>query len=212
MMKLDHLHLEVAAENLDAAVENALAQLKCTRAEADVEVLQAASPGFLGLFGKRQAKVRVKLHDRGAIARHLTEGLLHLSGLAVEIEVLTSVNQIQLLLSSDESSLLIGRHGQMLDAMQGLVGTMTDRQTTDRTPIVLDVDGYRGRRHEFLTRLADNLSHKVRETGKSSSTPPLALGERRILHERFKQDADLEAISRNHEGDRKIIVLKLRVN
>ncbi|MDH3869350.1 MAG: Jag N-terminal domain-containing protein [Desulfuromonadales bacterium] len=209
-MKLNLLHLEVTAENLDTAVENALSQLKCTRAEADVEVLQAASPGFLGLFGKRQARVRVKLHDRGAIARQFTDGLLRLSGLSVEIEVLTSTKQIQLLLSSDDSSLLIGRHGQMLDAMQSLVGTMTDRQTTDRTPIVLDVDGYRARRHEFLTRLADKLSCKVRETRKPATTPPLTLGERRILYERFKQEVDLEAISRNHEGDRKVMVLKPR--
>jgi spoIIIJ-associated protein len=211
-MKLDHLHLEVTAENLDTAVENALSQLKCTRAEADVEVLQVASPGFLGLFGKRQARVRVMLHDRGAIARQFTDGLLRLSGLEAEIEVVASPKQIQLLLSSDASSLLIGRHGQMLDAMQGLVGTMTDRQTTDRTPIVLDVDGYRARRHEFLTRLADKLSRKVRETGKPATTPPLALGERRILYERFKLEVDLEAISRNHEGDRKVMVLKLREN
>jgi spoIIIJ-associated protein len=211
-MKLDHLHLEVTAENLDTAVENALSQLKCTRAEADVEVLQVASPGFLGLFGKRQARVRVMLHDRGAIARQFTDGLLRLSGLEAEIEVVASPKQIQLLLSSDASSLLIGRHGQMLDAMQGLVGTMTDRQTTDRTPIVLDVDGYRARRHEFLTRLADKLSRKVRETGKPATTPPLALGERRILYERFKLEVDLEAISRNHEGDRKVMVLKPREN
>jgi len=211
-MKLNLLHLEVTAENLDTAVENALSQLKCTRAEADVEVLQTASPGFLGLFGKRQARVRVKLHDRGAIARQFTGGLLRLSGLSVEIEVLTSTKQIQLLLSSDDSSLLIGRHGQMLDAMQSLVGTMTDRQTTDRTPIVLDVDGYRARRHEFLARLADKLLCKVRETGKPATTPPLALGERRILYERFKLEVDLEAISRNYEGDRKVMVLRLREN
>jgi spoIIIJ-associated protein len=211
-MKLDQLHLEVTAENLDTAVENALSQLKCTRAEADVEVLQVASSGFLGLFGKRQARVRVMLHDRGAIARQFTDGLLRLSGLEAEIEVVASPKQIQLLLSSDASSLLIGRHGQMLDAMQGLVGTMTDRQTTDRTPIVLDVDGYRARRHEFLTRLADKLSRKVRETGKPATTPPLALGERRILYERFKLEVDLEAISRNHEGDRKVMVLKPREN
>jgi spoIIIJ-associated protein len=175
-------------------------------------VLQVASQGFLGLFGKRQARVSVKLHDRGAIARHFTEGILRLSGLDVKIDVVTSTNQIQLLLSSKETSLLIGRHGQMIDAVQGLVGTMTDRQTTDRTPIVLDADGYRARRCEFLARLAEKLSRKVRETGKSASTPPLAIGERRILHELFKQDADLEATSKSHEGDRKVIVLKLRVN
>ena len=209
-MKLDLLHLEISAETLDIAVEKALSQLRCTRAEADVEVLQAASPGFLGLFGKRQARVRVKLHDRSAIARQFTDGLLRLSGLDAEIEVVTSTKQIQLLLSSYDSSLLIGRHGQMLDAMQGLVVTMADRQTTDRTPIVLDVDGYRARRQEFLTRLADKLSRKVRETGKPATTPPLALGERRILHERFKLQVDLEAISRNHQGDRKVIVLKPR--
>ena len=79
-MKQDLLHLEVAAENLDAAVEKALTQLNCTRAEADVEVLQVPSSGFLGLFGKRQARVRVNLHDRGAIARQFTDSVLRLSG------------------------------------------------------------------------------------------------------------------------------------
>ena len=211
-MKQDLLHLEVAAENLDAAVENALAQLNCTRAEAEVEVLQTASSGFLGLFGKRQARVRVKLHDRGVIARQFTDRLLRLIGLDVELEVAASSDQLQILLSSTDSGLLIGQHGQMLDAMQGLIGTMTDRRTTDRTPIVLDVDGYRARRHDFLTALAVKLCRKVRQTGRSAITPPLALGERRILHELFKKEPDLEARSRNHEGDRKVIILQLQAN
>ncbi len=211
-MKQVLLHLEIAAENLDAAVEKALAQLNCTRAEADVEVLQVPSSGFLGLFGKRQAKVRVQLHDRGAIARQFTDNILRLSGLQAELEVVTSLNEIQILLSSDDSSRLIGRHGQTLDALQNLVSTMTDRQTTDRTPVVLDVDGYRTRRHDFLQQLAVKLMRKVRKTGKSASTPPLALNERRVMHELFKQEPDLESRSRNHEGDRKIIILQPRIN
>lgn len=212
MMTLDQLSLEVSADDLDTAVDKALLQLSCTRAEAEVEVLQAASSGFLGVFGKRKARVRVKLHDRGVIARHFAEGMLRLSGLSVEIKVVSAADQIQLLLSSEDTSVLIGRHGQMLDALQSLIGTMTDRQTTDRTPVVLDVDGYRARRQEFLTRLADKLSCKVRETGKPAITPPLVLSERRLLYERFKQEADLEANSRNHEGGRKVIVLKLRAD
>lgn len=211
-MKQDLLHLEIAADTLDAAVEKALTQLKCTRAEADIEVLQVQSSGFLGLFGKRQAKVRVQLHDRGIIARQLTAQLLRLSGLEAEQELISSSKQIQILLTSEESSLLIGRHGQTLDALQSLVGTMTDRLTTDRTPIVLDIDGYRTRRHDFLQRLAEKMSRKVRQSGKSAVTPPLVLSERRILHELFKQDPELESRSRNHEGDRKIIVLQPRTN
>ena len=87
---------------------------------------------------------------------------------------------------------------------------MTDRLTTDRTPVLLDVDGYRERRRDFLIRLARRLSRKVRESGKPATTPPLVLGDRRILHELFKQESDLEAHSKNHEGGRKIILLQFR--
>lgn len=209
-MNQQSLHVEVTAKSLDAAVEQALAQLNCTRAEADIEVLQVHSTGLLGIFGRRQARVIVKLHDRGVIARQLTIQLLSLSDLDASLELVSSNNQIELLLTAQDPSFLIGRHGQTLDALQSLVGTMTDRLTTDRTPIFLDVDGYRGRRRDFLNRLARNLSQKVRKSGKPASTPPLVLSERRILHELFNQESDLESRSKNHEGGRKIIILQTR--
>lgn len=211
-MKKQSLHVDVADKNLDLAVEQALAELGCTRAEADVEVLQVHSSGFLGLFGKRPAKVRVRLHDRGVIARQITNRLLILSGLQADIKIVTCSERVDLLLVSDEPSRLIGRHGQTLDALQTLVGTMTDRLTTDRTPLQIDVDGYRERRHEFLSRLAQRMIRKVRQTGKPASTPPLILNERRVLHELFKQETDLESSSKNHEGGRKTILLKRRAS
>jgi len=209
-MKQQPLHVEVTANNLDKAVEQALTQLDCTRAEADVEVLQVHSSGLLGIFGKRPARVRVKLHDRGAIARQFAGQLLHLSGLDAKIEVVSSSNQIELLLTAEDPSLLIGRHGQTLDALQSLVGTMTDRLTTDRTPVCLNVDGYLERRRDFLNRLARRLTQQVRDSSKPASTPPLVLSERRFLHDLFKQEPDLESSSKNHEGGRKIIVLQPR--
>ncbi len=209
-MKHQHLQVEIAAENLDAAVEQALAQLSCTRAEVDVEVLQVHSSGLLGLFGRRPARVRVKLHDRGVIARQITRQLLKLSGFEAEIMLVSSSAQIELDLIAQDPSRLIGRHGQTLDALQSLIGTMTDRLTTDRTPVLLDVDGYRGRRLDFLHRLARRMSLDVHKSGRPASTPPLVITERRILHELFKQEPDLESVSKHHEGGRKVIVLQLR--
>ena len=209
-MKQQHLHVEVAAKNLDDAVEKALAQLNCTRAEADIEVLQVPSSGLFGVFGKRSAKVRVSLHDRSAIARQITCRLLLLSDLDAEVELLSSSEQIELNLLSRDPNRLIGRHGQTLDALQTLVGTMTDRLTTERTPLLLDVDGYRSRRQLFLTRLALRMSSKVRQSRKPATSPPLVISERRILHELFKQEPDLESYSKKHEGGRKTIVLRLR--
>jgi spoIIIJ-associated protein len=209
-MKQQHLHVEVAAESLDAAVEEALGQLDCSRAEVDVEVLQVHSSGLLGLFFKRPARVCVKLHDRGVIARQLTRQLLQLSALVADVELVSSDNQVALNLVTQGPSRLIGHHGQTLDALQTLVGTMTDRLTTDRTPVLLDVDGYRERRRGFLARLARRLSRKVRQTGKSATTPPLVLSDRRVLHELFKQEQGLESYSKVHEGGRKIIILQPR--
>ncbi len=209
-MKQQHLHVEVAAESLDAAVEEALGQLDCTRAEVDVEMLQVHSSGLLGMFFKRPARVCVKLHDRGVIARQLTRQLLQLSALVADVELVSSDNQVALNLVTQDPSRLIGHHGQTLDALQTLVGTMTDRLTTDRTPVLLDVDGYRERCRSFLARLARRLSRKVRQTGKSAITPPLVLSDRRVLHELFKQKQGLESHSKNHESDRKIIILQPR--
>ena len=71
-MSSEHLQAEAIADNLDAAVESALAQLNSTRSEAEIEVLQRPSHGLLGVFGKRPARVVVRLHDRAAIARQVT--------------------------------------------------------------------------------------------------------------------------------------------
>lgn len=209
-MKQQFLHVEVSAKNLDAAVEEALVRLNCTRADADIEVLQVHSSGFLGLFGSRLAQVRVKLHDRGVIARQLACHLLKLCHLDAHVELLATGNQVELNLRSQDPNRLIGLHGQTLDALQTLVGTMTDRLTTERSPILLDVDGYRLRRQDFLKRLARRLTDKVRQSGRSASTPPLVLSERRILHELFKREADLVSHSRNHESGRKTIILQAR--
>jgi spoIIIJ-associated protein len=207
----DLLHVEVAADDLDAAVESALEQLCCTRAEADIEVLQVHSSGVLGLFGKRPARVRVKLHDRGVIARQLTKQLLSLSELEADIDLVSSSEMIEITLSSEDSSRLIGRHGQTLDALQALVGTMTDRLTTDRTKISINADGYRERRQDFLKQLAQRMTRKVIQTGKPATTPPLNVNERRILHDLFKQEPDLVSRSKNHEGGRKVIILQSRI-
>lgn len=204
------LCVEATAANLDTAVETALIRLGCTRAEADIEVLQMHSSGLLGLLGKREARVRVKLHDRGVIARQYARHLLLLSALEADVDLSASSERIELVLSGDDPSRLIGKHGQALDAMQVLVASMTDRVTTDRTPIVLDVDGYRARRQDFLQQLAKRLTKKVRQTGKPAKSPPLSLDERRVLHAFFKQESGLESHSKNHDGGRKVIVLQPR--
>ncbi len=209
-MEQPFLHVETEGVSLNAAVESALKQLSCTRADVDIEVLQRPSSCLFGFFGKRPARVYVRICDRGIVARQVVSRLLLLSGLNAEAELLPTTNQIDLNLISDESSLLIGRYGQTLDALQTLTSTLVDRQTTERTPILIDVDGFHKRRQAFLQRLAARLTHKVRISGKPASTPPLVLSERRVLHALFNLEHDLETCSKRRDGRRKIIVVQPR--
>lgn len=128
-------HVVVSAKILDAAVEKALWQLKGTRAEADVEVLLIHSNGFLDMFGCCSAQDGVTFHDRGAIALKRTFRLLQLINLDADAELVSSVTQAEINIKAVEPNALIGRHGQVLDALQTPVGNMTDRLTTDRTSI-----------------------------------------------------------------------------
>jgi spoIIIJ-associated protein len=206
-MDRDALHVEAEAASLEAAVDQALAQLDCTRAEVDIKVLQAHATGLLGLFGRRNARVAVRIDNRGVIARQMTRRLLALSGLEARVSVSVSSQQISLSVQTEDSSLLIGRHGQTLDALQTLVSSMTDRQSTDRTSIVIDVDGYRQRRHTFLSDLAKRMTKQVLRTEKKALSPALSSGERRILYALLKTESDLESHSIRRDGGRKAVVL-----
>lgn len=205
-MSGEHLQAEAVADSLDAAVESALAQLESTRADADIEVLQMPSCGVLGWFGKRPARVVARLHDRGAIARRIAGHLLRLSGIEARVVLTQTGDRIDLCLASSDPSRLIGRHGQTLDALQSLVSGMTDRVTTDRTPILLDVDGYRERRRHFLQRLACRLARMARQTGQPVPSPLLSHNERRLLHDLIKREPDLTTHSRDHDGGRRVVV------
>lgn len=204
------LHVDVEADDLEAAVGQALQRLDCSRADVDIDIVQTHSSCFLGLFGGKPARVSVRLTDRALIARQMAGQLLALSGLSARVHISQSSQQIELLIEAASPSLVIGRSGQTLEALQTLVATMTDRQTTDRTPILLDVDGYRARRQKVLTRLSARLVRDLRKTGRPVQSPPLPASERRVLHDIVRVEPDLQSHSKRLDGQRKVVVLQLR--
>lgn len=200
------LQLESQGPSVDRAVEIALGQFGCSRAEVDTDILQLPTGGFLGLFGRKPARVRVRLVDRGYVARRIVEHLLLLSNLPGSVSVRPGRDVIDILIKSEESSLIIGRHGQTLDAFQSLTVALTDRSVTDRTRLVVDIDNYRVRRTHFLRRLASRLSHQVKRSGKPVTTDLLPPDERRIIHQALKNERDIEFRSIGQGFERKVFI------
>lgn len=101
-------------------------------------------------------------------------------------------------LESSSSSILIGRKGKNLDALQLLANIYAGRLGREDVRVILDTENYRIRREESLVRLAYNTADKVRRSRQSILLEPMNPFERRLIHTTLNDIPDIETKS---EGD-----------
>jgi spoIIIJ-associated protein len=82
----------------------------------------------------------------------------------------------------DDLSLLIGRHGESLAALQYIARLIVGKQLGNYLPILVDVEGYRSRRERQLRQLARRMAEQAVERGRTMTLEPMPPGERRIIH------------------------------
>jgi spoIIIJ-associated protein len=105
-----------------------------------------------------------------------------------------------------ELGLLIGRHGKTLDAMQAVVAAITSRQMGFRYPVIVDVEGYRGRRREKLEDIAKRTADRVSRQGRAVKLRPMSSYERRLIHMTLRGDRRVATGSEGEEPFRSVVV------
>lgn len=118
--------------------------------------------------------------------------------LAVTMECRMTEGRIMINLVGDGLGILIGKHGQTLDALQYLTNLAAGKSFRHHYFILLDVENYRERRQDTLEALARRLAGKVKRTGEEIRLEPMAAGERRIIHLALQDD---HAVSTDSEGE-----------
>lgn len=118
--------------------------------------------------------------------------------LAVTMECCMTEERIMINLVGDGLGILIGKHGQTLDALQYLTNLAAGKSFRHHYFILLDVENYRERRQDTLEALARRLAGKVKRTGEEIRLEPMAAGERRIIHLALQDD---HAVSTDSEGE-----------
>ena len=103
-------------------------------------------------------------------------------------------------------AILIGRHGNTLDALQTLVGAVTSRQLGFRHPVLVDVEGYRGRRREKLEDIARRTADRVVRQGRAVRLRPMTSYERRVIHMALRDDRRVVTASDGAEPARAVVV------
>ncbi len=121
-----------------------------------------------------------------------------------EIEQSVKEGEIYLEVKADREGMLIGKEGRVLDSLQFLINRMVNKQLREPFRIYLDVNHYKARRAESLSKMATRLGEKVKRTGKAITMGPFNAHDRRIIHIALKEDPSLKTESLG-EGEMKRI-------
>ncbi len=110
-------------------------------------------------------------------------------------------------ITGDDLAILIGRHGKTLDALQFLISSITSRTIGFRFPIVVDVEGYKGRQREKLENIAYNAAQRAVSQGRNIKLRPMTPYERRIIHLALRDDEHVETSSEGEGRGRRVVVI-----
>ncbi len=133
-------------------------------------------------------------------------GVFGKMGLSVQIEKLTTKDKITFQVHGEDLGILIGKHGQTLDAIQYLTNLVANKEVRRRCQIVVDVENYRSRREETLIQLAHRLGAKVRRTRQKIALEPMNAFERKIIHLALQNEKNIKTDSEGQEPYRHIVI------
>jgi len=95
---------------------------------------------------------------------------------------------VELEIKGDGSGILIGRHGQTLDALEYLVNRIVARRIRDAAPVVLETESYRARRRQQLQRMALSMGERAKRDHRPMTLDPMPPRDRRVVHLALKDD------------------------
>lgn len=198
--------IERSGRTVDEAVALALEELGVPSDRVVVEVLDEGKSGFLGI-GARPAAIRVTLKaSRADRVEGFLGDICEAMGIGVRIDVQEDAEYLQVDLTGQEAGILIGHHGQTLDALQYLCNLAAARTGEQGPRILLDVEGYRKRRSETLTALAERLAERVVRTGEPVALEPMSAQERRVIHLALQEHPAVSTTSEGDEPFRRVVI------
>jgi spoIIIJ-associated protein len=216
-----------SAPSVEEALEAALGELGLTEQEADVQVIQEPRSGVFGV-GAQEAIVvvrsRVKpdgelseddLDEQAEIAAEFLEGMLERMGITATVESAFEdgtmyVDVIGPEPDDEDMGLLIGRHGQTLEAIQELTRVAIGLRTGLPARVVVDIEDYRKRQIDRLTARVREIAARVAKTGRSETLEPMNPFLRKMVHTAVAEVDGVESSSEGEGAERRVVIQRAR--
>ena len=201
----------VKAKSVEEALALAAEQLGAPASEIKYTVIAEAKRGFLGL-GSTDAEISAYYIPRGEQAAiDFINTVIADMQLTADVDVRDGKDgELIIDISGEGSGILIGHHGDTLDALQYLLNLAANRreegEKREYLKVTLDIEGYRAKREETLRALARKQADKVLKYKRSVMLEPMNPYERRIIHSEVQNIKGVSTNSIGSENNRKIVI------
>lgn len=204
-------YIETEAETVEEAIDTALTQLEATREQVNIIIINEPTKGILS-FGAKPAKIRATLkEDISTAPETVLKEMLTRIGIDGKVESNYIEGSLHLNMVSDSPALLIGKHGQTLDAIERILNCIINKNALAKKKVFVDTEGYRKRREQTLVDMAHQVAAKVKRTRQDVVLAPMNAKDRRVVHLALKSDDTVSTFSQG-EGDMRRVVISIQDN
>ncbi len=194
-------------KSVEEAIDNALIELKISKDQAKITVLEEAQKGFLGIGGKNAKVEVIAKEDDGERASNFLSGLLEMMKIPATTEILENGDKIVIDILTTSPTQVIGYRGEVLDALQTLAGATANIGNDEYKKVVVNCENYREKREETLKALAVRIANKAVKYGKKFSLEPMNPFERKVIHSALSNMEGIKTESEGAEPNRYVVVI-----
>ena len=192
-------------KNLNELKEKAFSELNASENELYIRETEEVK----GLLKTEQYKLEILTKDD--VVKYIKNYIIDVAknmGITVNIEAKKRENYIQINLFSENSSILIGKNGRTMEALQYLIKNSIFNKTGFKINVILDVEDYKEKINKHLEYNVKKIAREVRKTGVDAKLDPMNSYERRIVHNAVNEIKGVSTISEGVEPNRYVVIKK----
>ena len=219
------------------AIEKGLKELKASRNQVDVKILEEKKKSFFSILDPHIVKVELTLKEEKVdtpfekkkkedvkqekrlasqeeinVAREKIESFLSNFLAKISNEIIYEISEerdaIDVCIKGDAATKLIGYRGEALNSLQVILSTIANKDREQGIKVILDIGNYKETRKATLEELANKLEKTVIKTGKSVTLEPMTPYERKIIHTQLQDSEYVKTYSIGENDRRRVVISK----
>ena len=214
------------------AISNGLKMLNTSKENVNIKILEEHEKrSFFSILAPRVVKVEISLKEnveeapkhiekeikideneikksKEKIDQFLDEFIKNFEDLRYETNIDLEKGFLNVNMEGNDSKTLIGYRGEVLNSLQVILNSVSNRGSKEKVRIILNISNYKEKREKSLEELADKISKTVIKTGKAVTLEPMMAYERKIIHNRLQSSNKVKTYSIGEEPYRKVVISK----